>query len=528
MKIGKQYATFCKRAIALLLLCSMLLLATSCGGEEPTESGTESGSGKPTEGETSAAFDYENCDFDEYFTLDETVYKNQTIKAPYPQYVTEKDINEAIDDALTENGTPKYVTDRAAKKGDTVNIYYQGVTIDASGKETAFDGGTHMDFGTPFPLTLGSGQFIDGFEDGLIGVIPENTFRYVSDDPTLTVAADSLIHVTYEATYLDKNETKTKKGTAVIENLADKTFGDEFATALLGAKAGETRVFDTVYDINADKTKDTVSMKATVVDIAVLNPCTVSATFPTPYPNSPDLAGKTVKFYVWVQEIEETVPAELNEKFVTEVMKIEVKDGEDAIEVFREYVRDNLQSQRDQNVKDVTLGDAWNKLLEKAVFKKLPEEEVKSQHDYIVDEVNYYFQYYGASYGYDKLDDFAAFYFNVDEKDFTLDAYATEIAEKSVKRELIGAYLLQKHNLSVDAETLEKEVESFFEEQADYANAQYPDANYTAETVREELEKQYGEGYFEEMIKAELNSEALEEFLFSNYTVTFTEESTEK
>lgn len=52
------------------------------------------------------------------------------------------------------------VTGRAVQEGDVANIdfvgYHDGV---------AFDGGT----GADFDLTIGSGQFIDGFEEGLIG-----------------------------------------------------------------------------------------------------------------------------------------------------------------------------------------------------------------------------------------------------------------------------------------------------------------------------------------------------------------------
>lgn len=51
--------------------------------------------------------------------------------------------------------------DTAAKSGDIVNIDFKG-TKDG----VAFDGGTSE----AYDLTLGSGSFIDGFEDGLIGV----------------------------------------------------------------------------------------------------------------------------------------------------------------------------------------------------------------------------------------------------------------------------------------------------------------------------------------------------------------------
>lgn len=55
--------------------------------------------------------------------------------------------------------------ERAAKEGDTVNINYIGKK-----DGVAFEGGTD-DSEAGFDLTLGSGQFIDGFEDGLIGAV---------------------------------------------------------------------------------------------------------------------------------------------------------------------------------------------------------------------------------------------------------------------------------------------------------------------------------------------------------------------
>ena len=50
--------------------------------------------------------------------------------------------------------------------GDTVNIDYEGKKDDV-----AFDGGTAQGY----DLTIGSGSFIAGFEDGLIGVMPGET-----------------------------------------------------------------------------------------------------------------------------------------------------------------------------------------------------------------------------------------------------------------------------------------------------------------------------------------------------------------
>lgn len=57
--------------------------------------------------------------------------------------------------------TTEEVTGRAVETGDTANIDFAGY-VDGE----AFEGGT----GTGYDLTIGSHQFIDGFEDGLIGV----------------------------------------------------------------------------------------------------------------------------------------------------------------------------------------------------------------------------------------------------------------------------------------------------------------------------------------------------------------------
>lgn len=74
--------------------------------------------------------------------------------------VTDEELEARLQSILAAN--PEYIeiTDRAAQEGDIVNIDYVGTK---DGK--AFDGGT----AEGFDLELGSGTFIDGFEDGLIG-----------------------------------------------------------------------------------------------------------------------------------------------------------------------------------------------------------------------------------------------------------------------------------------------------------------------------------------------------------------------
>ena len=79
---------------------------------------------------------------------------------PMSTEVTDEDIESEINRVRQRNSRLVEVTDRPAQKDDTVTIDFKGMV---DGK--AFDGGTASDYN----LTLGSGAFIPGFEDAVIG-----------------------------------------------------------------------------------------------------------------------------------------------------------------------------------------------------------------------------------------------------------------------------------------------------------------------------------------------------------------------
>lgn len=74
--------------------------------------------------------------------------------------VTDDEVNAEIDREREKNSRTVDVTDRAVQKGDIATIDFEGF-VDG----TAFEGGKGKDY----PLTIGSGAFIPGFEDALIG-----------------------------------------------------------------------------------------------------------------------------------------------------------------------------------------------------------------------------------------------------------------------------------------------------------------------------------------------------------------------
>lgn len=122
-------------------------------GEETGEETTQAGTVDPSEIEA-----IEVLRPDSLGTAKLGKYEGVAITAPEPYTVTEADVDSYIQYYVL----PSYIAsvDDAAQLGDTVNIDYVG-TKDG----VAFDGGSAE--GTD--LELGSGRFIDGFEDGLVG-----------------------------------------------------------------------------------------------------------------------------------------------------------------------------------------------------------------------------------------------------------------------------------------------------------------------------------------------------------------------
>lgn len=159
-----------KKLFLMMLTGTMVLGAAACGkkeaAEETTQTATEAEDGKEeTQSEATGAdredyVEVADLNTEDYVTLMD--YKNMVIQAEKPE-ITEETIKKYINASVLGRYP---ITDRKAESGDTV-------TIDFEGKKdgVAFEGGTSTDY----TLTLGSGAFIPGFEDGLVGVMPGET-----------------------------------------------------------------------------------------------------------------------------------------------------------------------------------------------------------------------------------------------------------------------------------------------------------------------------------------------------------------
>lgn len=124
--------------------------------EESTES-TENTEGADTTERVPIYFKEINAD--EYVALGE--YKGLEVVSNV-QVISDEEVEKNIEYMLSMSGTREEVTDRdVVENGDIANIDYEGKK-----DGVAFDGGTAQGY----DLGIGTGSFIPGFEEGLVGV----------------------------------------------------------------------------------------------------------------------------------------------------------------------------------------------------------------------------------------------------------------------------------------------------------------------------------------------------------------------
>ena len=311
----RKYVTLCACGLAVAML------AAGCGTktEESAETTVES---TDETGETSSQVEINGeVELGQYKGIE--VEKIDTA-------VTDEELQQAIDSELQAN--PDYTeVDRPAQEGDVVNIDYVGM-LDGE----AFDGGTAQGQ----DLTLGSGTYIDGFEEGLIGVVK----------------------------------------------------GQELSLEL---------------------------------------------TFPDPYYNNPDLAGKDVVFDVTVNRVEETAAAELNDAFVQRVSDFETVDE------WKADLKAQMEEEKTQNadlqIENTVLGMA----LEGCTFSGI-EDSVDQVYNQGKTQMDNMLSMQGMT-----LEDYLSAV-GMTEEDY--ESYLKENAENNVKMELMLRKIAEVENLEINDE----------------------------------------------------------------------------
>lgn len=496
----------------------------STTGESESESLSAGESASEGESESTASeFDYESFDFKPYITLDTSEYVGKHVEIPYDEIMPESYYEARLNQLLAEHAIDIKITDVPAKLGDTVNIYYKGVTIAEDGTETAFDGGTYQDFGKPGPLTLGSGSFIDGFEEGLVGVLPTDTLR-VSDTGVITDGDIALVSCTFTSKVLSTGKETTSTDENIYFDFRGDTLLTDLKNALLGKDVGETYSVTVQKDSDKDGTPDVENTYVVTVHglLDLSTPATVMATFPSSYPNSPELAGKTVKFYVWVESIDGVQLPTLNEAFLLETLKYETEE-EDVLAAFEREFRGEAKKAYASECRSAAIGAVADYVRGVVVFNSLPEDAVLYEYACLKEEAEYYYSYYTkGGYKFDSIEDFIIAFYEIEDAgdDFEAETWYRKSAEETLRENALYFYFCDVLGVTVDEQEVTERVNALLDERIE--NAKENDGKtYTREEMYEKYVSYYGDGYIEMYYRDLIRESKLNDALYNSIVVVY-------
>ena len=144
-----------KKKIGKVLVAGLIGLQL-IGCSNQTTANTEE---KQEAAETTETLRFNEIDADAYVTLGD--YKGLEVVGSSTE-ISDEEVDSYIEYLLSMSGEVTEVTDRdVVQNGDIANIDFEGKK-----DGVAFEGGTD----TGYDLTIGSGSFIPGFEEGLVGV----------------------------------------------------------------------------------------------------------------------------------------------------------------------------------------------------------------------------------------------------------------------------------------------------------------------------------------------------------------------
>ncbi|MCH5252298.1 MAG: trigger factor [Lachnospiraceae bacterium] len=195
--------------IGLLLVMAMVLTGCSWNDIKAKFIGEDTAA-------TGSAVSLTDYDPDDYVTLGE--YKGVEVDCT----VSDEEIQAEIDELIDANKTNKKIKKGKCKKGQTVNIDYVGKL---NGK--AFDNGSATDTN----IELGKSGYIDGFDDGVIGMKvgqkKDLNLTFPSDYHEESLAGKDVVF-TVTLNYIQGKEITPEFNDALVKKATEYKTTDEF------------------------------------------------------------------------------------------------------------------------------------------------------------------------------------------------------------------------------------------------------------------------------------------------------------
>ncbi len=204
----------------------------------------------------------------------------------------------------------------------------------------------------------------------------------------------------------------------------------------------------------------------------------VNTTFPDPYENNPDLAGKDAVFTITLSKIEEVSLPELNDEFVTMV-----KGEETTVDDYKKKIRDILESQaevQDQTQKQTAIMDA---LMENVELKKYPEDKIEEYTNLMTDQ----YQQIATSLNMEYAD-FLEQYMGMDEEAFNEEVDSQ--VKEYVKQQEVLDLIAEEEDITVSDDEINEWLEKNAQSQqmtVDELKEQYSDDELKEQALNEKV-----------------------------------------
>lgn len=193
--------------------------------------------------------------------------------------------------------------------------------------------------------------------------------------------------------FVDDEELENGSGTDTI-TLGSSGYIDGFDAGLVGLKAEETT--------------------------------TLNLTFPDPYPNNPDLAGKPVQFIVRINSIRGKSDIELTDEFIAGLGKDEYK----TVDELRAHAEKLVLEDNKDAARSSAMSEVWSKVMTESTFTSVPEKELGEYVDNMMDQYKAYADNYSLT-----MEEFCEQMMGMDYDTFSSQVKA--YSENAVKQELV-------------------------------------------------------------------------------------------
>ena len=467
--------------------------------------------------------DFFEDDLSDFIYFPDDKYKGVTIPLRLDE-VTDADIDRLIMNLRYKNRNTTALydgagrTDIAITVGDAAYIKYRGYTLDENGVEWDIDNASSITSSSFDSLSIGSLSFIQGFEEGLIGAIPnQHTLELISAG---TVSDGDVVYISY--TVKDgsgKSTTKSNVRIDLSKSYVDDIYGAGFKSMLLGGELGST--VDSFTCSRGSEILEYSKIKLNYLTRCEGNALKVSVKFPENY-GEESLRGVRATFDVYIEKVVVYDAPEYNEAFIRDRLGITEAHlsgcvGETIVEKHRDYLYKQATNECNALNSELKSDAYWNYLIDTVVVKALPKKQVDDRYTEVCYELQSQYSRYSAYYPTFEL--FVKAYFGLTE-DIVWSEYVRSIVEDETVERMIFYYIVNSENLVDRDEAFEDKYSAIVKEHVDY----YVNYIYAAELnkITDEAEKaarikeiesqiieSYGEEYFLERAYYEIASPKL-------------------